>query len=195
MPTGAPLDSPSGQLLSAVQKFKDLALSWHSATYQPTPDSGEVTVKAMDLHATNFSLWHHEDAVRRPGIDDHAVACTKRLIDALNAKRNSTVEDIDELLLQQVNAGENAPLHTETPGRIVDRLSVLALRIAHTNRPEQYATELAVLNEQYEDLFGGLQQLLTHMHDGAIRVKLYRQFKSATLQNECTLFEATAPDR
>ena len=107
------------------------------------------------------------------------MARRKRRIDDLNARRNAAIEDIDVTLLDRVNLNQSAPLYTETPGTIVDRLSVLALRIVHTNRTEQSSARLAVLEEQYADLFGGLEQLLTRIQAGEVRFKLYRQFKSA----------------
>ncbi|ORW87505.1 hypothetical protein AWB92_24140 [Mycobacterium sp. IEC1808] len=179
-PSGAPAD-----LLSAVRQFHDAALSWHGD--EPTPsDSAGIAAKALHLHAMNFGLWHHEDAVRRPGASDHEVARRKRCIDELNSRRNAAIEDLDATLLDRVDPNPNAPLHTETPGTIVDRLSVLALRILHTDRP---APQLAVLDEQYDDLCRGLEQFLTRMLHGEIRFKPYRQFKSADQRSECGLFE------
>jgi hypothetical protein len=137
----------------------------------------------------NFGLWHHEDAVRRTGVGDHEVARRKRRIDELNARRSAAIEDIDATLLDRVSLNPSAPLHTDTPGTIVDRLSVLALRILHTNRAEDPGSRLAVLEEQYDDLFRGLEQFLTALRGGKIRFKLYRQFKSAGEQSYCALFE------
>jgi hypothetical protein len=48
---------------------------------------------------------------------------------------------------------------------------------------------LGVLEEQYDDLFGGFEQFLTRMHRGEIKFKVYRQFKSAGQRSYCGLFE------
>ncbi|WAC91691.1 DUF4254 domain-containing protein [Mycobacterium sp. Aquia_213] len=182
-------DSTSTDLLAAVRQFYDIAMLWHSEEPADSSDRGGIAAKALHLHALNFALWHHEDAVRRPGADDHEVARRKRCIDDVNARRNGAIEEVDATLLDRVDLSPNAPLHTETPGTIVDRLSVLALRIVHTNRADQPGARLAVLDEQYDDLVGGLEQLLAGMRAGEIRFKLYRQFKSASQRSYCDLFE------
>ncbi len=185
-----PRNGMPADLLSAVRRFHDIALSWHRDEPATPSDSGGIAAKALHLHAMNFGLWHHEDAVRRPGVSDQEVARRKRLIDDLNARRNAAIEEIDATLLDHVNPHQSAPLHTETPGTIVDRLSVLALRILHTNRAEQPTSHRAVLEEQYDDLCCGLDQFLTRMRDGELRFKPYRQFKSAEQRSYCGLFEA-----
>jgi ADP-heptose:LPS heptosyltransferase len=190
IPVGVQHDSVSADLLWAVRQFHDTALSWHDAPSAAASDGGGIAAKALHLHAMNFDLWHHEDAVRRPGADDRAVARRKRSIDGLNARRNAAIEDIDVTLIGRVDLNQSAPLYTETPGTIVDRLSVLTLRILHTDRAEQASARLAVLEEQHADLFGGLEQLLTRMQAGEVRFKLYRQFKSGALQSYCDLFES-----
>ena len=181
-------DLPAAELLSAVRRFHDTALTWHYEEPSAEQHGGGVTAKALHLHALNFHLWHHEDTVRRPGVTDREVAHRKRCIDDLNARRNSAIEDIDATLLDRLTPNRGAPLSTETPGTIVDRLSVLALRILHTHRDDQAGGHLAVLEEQYDDLLGGLEQFLTRMRNGEIRFKLYRQFKSAEQRSYCALF-------
>ena len=47
-----------------------------------------------------------------------------------------------------------------------------------------------MLEEQYDDLFGGLEELLTRIQAGEIRFKLYRQFKSVPQRSYCDLFES-----
>jgi Protein of unknown function (DUF4254)/Glycosyltransferase family 9 (heptosyltransferase) len=186
-------DSPVSGLLAAVRQFHDIALSWHREQPSATSGGAGIAAHALALHAMNFRLWHHEDAVRRPGAGDHEVAHAKRCIDDLNARRNAAIEDVDAALLDCIHSNQSAPLHTETPATIVDRLSVLALRILHTNRAGRQASHLAVLEQQYDDLFYGLERYLTRMQDGEIRFKLYRQFKSAGQRSYCALFEPRDP--
>lgn len=192
---GALRDSVSTGLLCAVRQFYDVAMLWHCEEPSGSSAVGSIATKALALHGLNFALWHHEDAVLRPGADDHEVARRKRCIDDVNARRNAAIEDIDATLLDRVDPNPNAPLHTETPGTMVDRLSVLALRIVHTNRAGQPTARLAVLDEQYDDLFAGLEQFLARLQAGEVRFKLYRQFKSAGQRSYCDLFEDRDPNQ
>ncbi|WP_407687383.1 DUF4254 domain-containing protein [Mycobacterium sp. HUMS_1102779] len=164
-------------------------MEWHRTPPATSCTHGGIAAKALHLHATNFQLWHHEDAVRRPGVGDREVARTKRAIDDLNARRNGAIENIDATLLERLDPDNNAPLHTETPAMIVDRLSALTLRILHTSTTESHGLRLAVLEEQYDDLLDGLERFLARIGDGQIGFKVYRQFKSAGQQSNCTLFE------
>lgn len=81
-----------------------------------------------------------------------------------------------------------AELHSETPGLMIDRLSILALKIYHTreetcreNAPdghvERCAERLAVLEQQRADLAGCLDGLWNQILAGKRRFKLYRQLK------------------
>ena len=81
-----------------------------------------------------------------------------------------------------------APLHSETPGLIIDRLSILALKIFHTREEAHRASatdahrqrnldRLALLEEQRADLAACLDALWTAIQHGERRFKLYRQLK------------------
>lgn len=185
---GASRDSTATDLLAVVRQFYDMAQSWHGGKPETSWNSASIAAMALQLHAINFALWHHEDTVRRANADDHEVARGKRLIDDLNVRRNEAIEAIDAALLDQSRPKRTARLHTETPGTIIDRLSVLALRILHTDGTDPLDPRLAVLDEQYDDLFGGLEQLLSGVHAGDVRFKLYRQFKAAGQRSYCGLF-------
>jgi hypothetical protein len=82
----------------------------------------------------------------------------------------------------------SAPLHSETPGLIIDRLSILALKIFHTREEATRATatdahrqrnqaRLLMLQEQRADLAGCLDALWAAIQRGERRFKLYRQLK------------------
>jgi hypothetical protein len=120
-------------------------------------------------HRANFDLWHIEDEARAPGATDAELAAVKRRIDGTNQLRNDLIEELDCLLLgwleQRGLPRADSPLNSEPPGMIVDRLSILALKIYHTREeaersdaPAGHAARnqerLAVLNEQRESLLG-----------------------------------------
>ena len=143
-------------------------------------------------HRANFDLWHIEDEARIPGAPDEALASVKRQIDQINQRRNDLAEELDRLLLTWLEAqglpNPAATLHSESPGLIVDRLSILALKIYHTREEsaragapaghaERNRERLAILEEQRADLAGCLEALWRETLAGRRRFKLYRQLK------------------
>ena len=85
-----------------------------------------------DNHRCNCLLWDEEDLARRRNVPDSEIAGNKRAIDGYNQKRNDTIERIDEHLLDLFsNKKENATLSSETPGAMIDRLSILSLKVHH----------------------------------------------------------------
>lgn len=143
-------------------------------------------------HLANCELWHIEDEARALGATDEEIAGVKRRIDRTNQRRNDLAEALDRILLEWL-AGRglprpDAPLHSESPGLMIDRLSILALKIYHTREeatradaPEGHAERnrlrLAVLEEQRADLAGCLDGLWRETLAGERRFKIYRQLK------------------
>jgi len=143
-------------------------------------------------HRANFDLWHIEDEARAPGATDAKLAEVKRRIDQTNQGRNDLVEDLDRVLLTWLEVRDlpnpEAPLHSETPGQIIDRLSILSLKIYHTRletdrasapagHRERNRERLAVLERQRRDLAGCLETLWTEIQGKARRFQLYQQLK------------------
>jgi Protein of unknown function (DUF4254) len=143
---------------------------------------------AVAQHRANFELWHEEDKARAPGVADAEIARVKRAIDSLNQRRNDLVEKMDVWLIGQLEQNDAAPLHSETPGLMIDRLSILALKIYHTREESHRASateshrlknrkRLVLLEEQRDDLAGCLDALWAEVLAGTRRFKLYRQMK------------------
>lgn len=153
----------------------------------PAPDPhSPFDQLVLDQHQANFDLWHCEDQARDPDASDAAIVAVKRSIDRLNQRRNDLVEQIDLALLNAATLNPSAPLHSETPGLIIDRLSILSLKLFHTEEqlhrstPEHRALNqqrLLLLNEQRTDLSACLTHLWADVLSGQRRFKLYRQLK------------------
>ena len=163
---------------------------WHQVQPEPVSDESlEALVEAQ--HAANFVLWHAEDEARRPSAGDAAIAAVKREIDRVNQVRNDTAERIDACLLASLRTAslaERGDQHSETPGMMMDRLSILSLKLFHTQEEldraaappghrERNAERFATLQEQRNDLAGCLDRVWTQVCAGERYFKQYRQLK------------------
>ncbi len=179
--------------------------AWHRAADRTAADefawsdreqTGNGHAAWLDLvarqHRANFDLWHIEDEARTPGATDAELAGAKRRIDRTNQHRNDLAEELDRTLLHWLAAqglpNADAALHSESPGLMIDRLSILALKIYHTREEaerqdapvghaERNQDRLAVLAEQRSDLAGCLDELWHETLAGKRKFKLYRQLK------------------
>jgi cell division protein FtsB len=162
---------------------------WHQASFSEPEHITAWDALILDQHRANFDLWHHEDAARDPDASDHDITIHKHDIDTLNQRRNDLAEQIDLLLVAEAPPqNEATPLHSETPGMMIDRLSILALKRFHTEEEtrragaspahhERNRARLAVLDSQRSDLAGCLDALWQDALSGRRRFKLYRQLK------------------
>ena len=135
--------------------------------------------------------WHYEDIIRDPNIDPVAALTLKRKIDASNQERTDMVEYIDSYFLQKyahVAVKASAKINSESPAWIIDRLSILALKIYHmqeeVNREnasqehkDKCQEKLNVLLEQRSDLSTAIDDLLLDIENGDKFMKVYKQMK------------------
>lgn len=170
-----------------------LTCDWHSSTEALARDAEPAFLERVARqHRANFDLWHIEDEARTPNATDTDLARTKRLVDRTNQLRNDLAEELDRALLAWL--GERglpdaaAPLHSESPGLMIDRLSILSLKIYHTREeaerldaPAGHAQRnhdrLTILREQRDDLTACLEAMWQQTLAGVLRFKLYRQLK------------------
>ncbi len=164
---------------------------WHRET--PKVISKGFLSLVEEQHLQNFFLWHEEDIARAPDVSDSEITRVKRSIDALNQRRNDLIEKLDEAILTWMsNSGiqmpEGVPLNSETPGSMIDRCSIMALRLYHmqeqTERQEvdeehlqSTREKVVVLKIQRADLFECLFDLIKAVEQGTRRFNIYRQFK------------------
>lgn len=135
--------------------------------------------------------WHLEDIIRLPDIDPAEGIQIKRRIDRSNQDRTDTVEKMDDYFLtlfKDVAAKPGTRINSETPAWLLDRMSILLLKIYHmkeqTERADASAehiakceAKLAVLMEQRKDMQLAFDELMEDIGKGARRFKVYRQMK------------------
>ena len=135
--------------------------------------------------------WHLEDIIRKPDLPPHEFIQIKRRIDTSNQERTDLVERIDDWFSNQfahVTLVENPRINTETPAWVIDRLSILMLKIYHmqeqtlrTDVDEKHTAvcknKLEILLEQKADLCFSLNALIHEIAEGRTRMKTYRQMK------------------
>lgn len=170
---------------------------------EPVPCDAGVWRWVQTNHRFNCRLWAEEDLARRTTVADADIAANKRAIDGFNQARNDATERSDEILLvalglvDVVSARTDAPrstvpagarLNSETAGSIIDRMSIMALKVnamrAQTERRDVDAAhidasgiKLARLAQQRDDLGRCLDELLHDANAGRAYFKVYRQFK------------------
>ena len=171
---------------------------WHQGPIA-NPYEGPLHLVCQQ-HTFNYELWHQEDIARSPDVSDAEIADVKRKIDKLNQQRNDHIEKLDDLLTAwMMETGKpveiDAPMNSETPGSIVDRLSIMALRIYHLHeqceRPDvddahrnSVEAKISRCIQQRADLATTLGELLDDIQAGRKRHQTYRQFK---MYNDPTL--------
>jgi hypothetical protein len=146
------------------------------------------------LYAKNWIdtvQWHLEDVIRVPTIDPAEGLKIKRRIDKSNQDRTDMVEKLDDYFLEQfrnVVPKPNTRINSETPAWLLDRMSILMLKIYHmreqTLRKDASAghiraceAKLNILSEQKNDMQLAYDELLEDIGNGARRFKVYRQMK------------------
>ena len=141
-------------------------------------------------HAFNYQLWHAEDRARRDDLGHEFVYLAKREIDTCNQQRNDRMEAMDVFVSTQLPLlpPTRSTVHSETPGMMIDRLSILALKAYHMAlqverqevdeaHRETCRHKLQVICAQKKQLAICLQELLNDVLNGKRTFCVYHQFK------------------
>ncbi len=165
----------------------ELTVRWHQTA--PVATGAGFMRLLEENHLRNFSLWHEEDVARRDDLGFEAVYRAKRAIDRFNQERNNFAEEMDKAIVAALHPPESGcPRNSETPGMMIDRLSILALKEFHmheeTVRADASAEhcakcteKLARIHRQRADLTTCLGELLDDVAAGRRTFSVYYQFK------------------
>ena len=195
--------NPSLPAAADVMALHDRLLAEPGWPAQPPPAGPAPWDWIAANHRFNSQLWAEEDLARRTTVAAAEIAANKRAIDGFNQARNDATERVDELLLialglvDEASARTDAPvatvapgarLNSETAGSIIDRMSIMALKVHamrwQTERQDvddahrqSSQIKLARLQQQRNDLGQCLDSLLADAGAGRAYFKVYRQFK------------------
>ncbi|PJD92395.1 MAG: hypothetical protein CK424_05665 [Legionella sp.] len=168
---------------------------WSTADIQLQHDGLLKLVE--ENHSFNFQLWRAEDRARREDMGHSFVYHAKRDIDHYNQQRNNRMEAIDGWLADtlELSSHKDCPIHSETPGMMIDRLSILSLKSYHMGlqavRPtaddahrQLCAQKLETLHAQHKHLTSCLQQLLK---DLTLQLRTFYRYHQFKMYNDPTL--------
>jgi len=81
---------------------------------------------------TNLEQWGLEDSARMTELGSEHVAKTKQEIDKNNQIRNDLIREMDIEIAKQIDisSGSQEQFYSESPGMIIDRLSILFIKLA-----------------------------------------------------------------
>ncbi len=161
-------------------------------------DSLDANSSSQDLwhfiernHKCNQLLWGQEDLARRNDVEPAEIVKNKRAIDQYNQIRNDAIEKIDEVILwklESVILKDGAQQNSESAGSMIDRMSILALKInavelqakrtdVDSRHIDLCIARLQVLKDQRQDLAAALDALIIDFEKGRRFYKVYRQYK------------------
>ena len=183
----------ANQCYAAFQQSID---QYHVHDHVDTPVKSPFAADSFEdlLYRKNWIdtvQWHLEDIIRLPNIDPAEALQIKRRIDKSNQDRTDMVERLDDYFLDQfkhVQPKPTAKINSETPAWLLDRMSILLLKIYHMREQVERKdasvehitkcqSKLAILSEQRTDMQMAFDQLMEDILYGERKMKVYRQMK------------------
>ena len=156
------------RLIDRIERVID---DWHARNvdffeYEPKDISDPLERYAAQLAYHNYQGWHYEAWMRKADMEQVAAATRKTFI--YNRGRNEAIQHLDEAFFRlQKGSGE---CYSETPAMILDRLSILYLKIKYCEPHEeerrdaltrQFAFLLQCVEKLYDDLLSGKKQIVS----------------------------------
>jgi len=176
--------------------FQKSILDYHVTNHVDTMLKNPYDSKSFEalLYHKNWIdtvQWHLEDIIRAPEIIPSEALQIKRRIDKSNQDRTDVVEKVDDYFLEQFNGvvpAAGARINSETPAWLLDRMSILMLKIYHMKEQTERVDvssehiakcqlKLSILLEQKTDMELAFDELMEDISHGKRRFKVYRQMK------------------
>ena len=126
--------------------MSDASVNSKSVLLALAGDGGGVIAQRIQLlHRCNARLWAFEDEVRDPKLPHAEVVRLKRAIDRENLARHEAIASLDRCFDRRASpqrdpTDPDAVVDSRSLGEMVDRLSVLELKLAHHRDPARIAS-------------------------------------------------------
>jgi hypothetical protein len=176
-----------------ILAFHDSVLSdsdWPNQ-YKLKHDRSKTLYRHIEAnHFFNTNLWNEEDLARRQKVSDTEIANNKRAIDKFNQARNDCIEKIDDFIIENMPSLRHmhGKQNSESLGSIIDRLSILSLKIFHMSEQTKRldvkeshiktcSDKLKILHKQRVDLSICFEELIEDCQNKIRHFKQYKQFK------------------
>jgi len=182
--------TPSASEITKLHDSYLLKITWPNESEMKHQASDSLLKYIEANHFFNTKLWNEEDLARRLKVSDSEIAKNKRAIDKFNQSRNDCIEKIDSFILNHITnlIPKEAKQNSETLGAIIDRLSILSLKIFHMalqtrrtdvsdNHEKTCSEKLRILQIQRNDLCVCFDELVYDYLRGHRYFKQYKQFK------------------
>jgi hypothetical protein len=176
------------QAAAIIQLHKECIIHWKSFGIEHKYQDFYRLVE--ENHAFNYQLWCAEDRARRKDRGDKFVCLAKQEIDKCNQQRNNRMEAMDVWLFNVLHPAKptQCPVNSESPGMIIDRLSILSLKSYHmalqTKRQDvdelhrkNCSDKLTIIQQQRDQLAECLALFLNEIQEKKRTFSIYHQFK------------------
>jgi hypothetical protein len=138
---------------------------------------------------TNKTLWDLEDSARLSELGDKHVAEAKKSIDKINQSRNNLIREIDMVLYKDLGVISSSPdkFYSESPGMIIDRLSIIFIKLSIVQKlvllmkeddlRSEYADKEKVLADQIRGIGQFLDMYMEKLVNGDVFFEIQQPVK------------------
>ena len=158
----------------------------------PQKDGGYKDVLEKHVFSSikaNKTLWNLEDSARMTELGDKHVAETKRNIDLNNQNRNNLIREIDIEIVKQLNINSNSQdkFYSESPGMIIDRLSIIFIKLSTIQKllllikeddlRTEYKDKEKILSDQIKNIGDFYDLYIKRLLDGEVFFEIQQPVK------------------
>lgn len=169
-------------IINKKENGEDIFIDWKRYN---SPKLLEKTIKLLEI---NYKLWQLEDKCRDYRKSEKKIGNIKKKIDKLNQKRNDFKDEIDVHFAKKykpeppkIDDEDSRLFVSDTVGGILDRISIIALKIYYHRKIEDSKGEIEEktenLHKQFNFLVQTLEQNLNLIDENNIALMPLKEFK------------------